>query len=119
MEILFKTYKLEKLFNDYGKLVKFVKSERTAQSILSKLRDLQMSDNLFEFNNIQSNCRMHPLKWTRKNTIAIDALNKTCPFRIIIINNDWEDIVNDWENKEKFKSVKSITIIELSNHYKA
>ena len=62
MEILFKTNKLEKIFNDYSKLVKFVKNDKVAQSVLSKLRDLELSDNLYEFNTIQSNCRMHTLK---------------------------------------------------------
>lgn len=118
MEISFNSNRLEKIFNDWGKLLKYVKNEKIAQSVLSKLRDIQMSSDLFEFYSVQSNCRMHPLKWKRKNTIAIDALNKTCPFRIIFITSNWENVVTDWENKEKFKTITSIKIIELSDHYK-
>ena len=126
MDILFKTNKVEKQINDFNKLFKLVKDKNVAESLLSKIRTFEMSENLYDFHINEPHCRMHPLWWDRskknkkikKTEIAIDAHNKTCPYRIVFITNDWDDITEDWANKEKLKSVTSITIKEISKHYK-
>jgi hypothetical protein len=60
---------------------------------------------------------MHPLKWSKKWEISIDAVNKTCPIRCVFITKDWENIVQDMYNKEKRKTVTSILIIDIGDYH--
>ncbi len=117
MKVEYVNSSLKKLAESYDKLLVKFKDKKIVQWILSRIRHFDISANLLEFTINQPNCRMHPLKWNMKWQIAIDAVNKTCPIRIVFINNNWEDITKDMFNKQKRKTVTAIKIISIWNYH--
>ena len=117
MDIEYETNSLRKLAESHDKLLSKFKDERIVQWILSRIRHFDLSDNLLEFTINQPNCRIHPLTWSMKWSVAIDAVNKTCPIRIVFINTNWEDITQDMLNKEKRGTVTAIKIISIWDYH--
>lgn len=117
MYIYYATSSLEKLVQSDDKLLSKFKDERIVHWILSRIRHFQESDNLLDFTINQPNCRMHPLKWNMKWCMAVDAVNKICPIRIVFMNNDWEDITKDMFNKQKRETVTAIKIISIWDYH--
>jgi len=117
MYIEYATNSLKKLTESYDKLLSKFKDEKIAQWILSRIRHLDLSDNLLEFTNNQPNCRIHPLKWSMQWSLAVDAVNKTCPIRIVFINTNWEDITKDMFNRQKRATVTAIKILSIWDYH--
>ena len=117
MYIEYNTNSLKKLAESYEKLLSKFKDEKVVKWILSRIRHFDISDNLLEFTINQPNCRMHPLTWSLKWFLAVDAVNKTCPIRIVFINNNWEDITKDMLNKKKRETVTAIKIISIGDYH--
>lgn len=117
MQIEYGSKSLKKLAESYDKLLGKFKDEKIAQWVLSRMRQFDISDNLLEFYINQPNCRIHSLKWSMKWCVAVDAVNKTCPIRIVFINSDWEDITKDMLNKQKRQTVTIIKIISIWDYH--
>lgn len=117
MYIDYVTNSLRKLAESYDKLLSKFKDEKIAQWVLSRIRHFELSDNLLEFTINQPNCRIHSLKWSMKWCVAVDAVNKTCPIRIVFINSDWEDIAQDMLNRQKWATVTAIKIMSIWDYH--
>lgn len=119
MEILYETEKLKILLKTSKVLFKKVKDMKSVQSIMSRIRHLEVADNLLDFFESQPNCRIHSLKDNRKWEIAIDAINKTSPIRIIFKENHWLEVFITLKERTNLSKISSITILEISfKHYK-
>lgn len=117
MQVDYQTSSLKKLVESESKLFKKFKDINIARWVLSRIRHFEMSEHLLEFFENQPNCRIHSLKGGMKWQIAIDAVNKTCPIRIVFKNKDWEDITQDMFNQKKWKTVTCILILGIWDYH--
>lgn len=117
MNLIFSTSSIQKLCENDKKLSK--KYNQNTDYIKKRIQELKAFESLY-FIRINPMYWLHILSWNRKNTMSmyVKMSDKTLWFRIIIKSINWEDVYNDFENIELFKSITEIEILEISNHYK-
>jgi len=113
------TEKLETYLKNSKQLFRKIKNMKSVQMTMSRIRHLEIADNLLDFFESQPNCRIHSLKHDRKWEISIDAVSKISPIRLIFRENHWLDVFITIKDRETLAKITSITILELNlDHYK-
>lgn len=113
MELEFKTDTLKRKCESG----KFFKKDTYMNMRLTKvIRDLESSSTLLDI-KLNKSLNLHPLKWSRRFELAIDIDGRKNPYRLIFETLDWENVCDDFRNKEIFKTVKQIKILEITDYH--
>jgi len=116
MEVIFKTSSLQKLLENDKKLKQKFKDK--AIYIQKTFTQIKAFENLYPI-RLNPIYWLHKLSWKRKWTMAIytKSWDKTYGLRFIIKSLNWEDVCNNFENSELFKSVTEIEIVDLIDYH--
>ena len=112
MEIIIKEKRKERIQNWNF----FKKNHELSKKLSLRMSQLESSPTLYDL-SLLPQLRMHTLSWNREYEIAID-ITKTSWYRITFKCLDWaEDLMNDFLNTEKDKTVTKIEIIEIWDYH--
>ncbi|MDD3794147.1 MAG: hypothetical protein PHI37_05005 [Candidatus Gracilibacteria bacterium] len=116
MEVTFKTLSLQKLCENEKKLKQKYKDK--AFYIQKTLSEIKAFENLYPI-KLNPMYGLHTLSGKRSGTMAIytKSGDKTYGLRFVIKNINGEDVCNDFENLELFKSITEIEIIDLIDYH--